>query len=59
MAERARRHPRGTGARGVHHQYRQDVEEYMQLVGIEAFADVYPHELSGGMAQRAALARAD
>jgi ABC-type nitrate/sulfonate/bicarbonate transport system ATPase subunit len=30
----------------------------MQLVGLEAFANVYPHHLSGGMAQRAALARA-
>jgi NitT/TauT family transport system ATP-binding protein/sulfonate transport system ATP-binding protein len=48
----------GLVARGVHRQYRRAVEEYIQLVGIEAFADVYPHELSGGMAQRAALARA-
>ena len=30
----------------------------MRLVGLDAFADVYPHQLSGGMAQRAALARA-
>src|SRR6267378_1554462 len=30
----------------------------MELVGLDAFADVYPHQLSGGMAQRAALARA-
>jgi len=30
----------------------------MDLVGLTAFADVYPHHLSGGMAQRAALARA-
>src|SRR5438045_7657045 len=30
----------------------------MRLVGLEAFAEAYPHHLSGGMAQRVALARA-
>ena len=30
----------------------------MRLVGLEVFANAYPHHLSGGMAQRAALARA-
>src|SRR5690606_22206024 len=34
------------------------VEYYLKLVGLSRFADVYPHELSGGMKQRAALARA-
>ena len=32
--------------------------EFIRLVGLEHFADSYPHQLSGGMAQRAALARA-
>jgi ABC-type nitrate/sulfonate/bicarbonate transport system ATPase subunit len=48
----------GLVARGVLHQKRDEVEEYLQLVGLESFADVFPHHLSGGMAQRAALARA-
>jgi FADH2 O2-dependent halogenase len=30
----------------------------MRLVGLESFANAYPHHLSGGMAQRVALARA-
>ncbi|MGC1273241.1 MAG: ABC transporter ATP-binding protein [Planctomycetaceae bacterium] len=48
----------GPAARGVHRGRRQEVDEYIELVGLEAFADHYPHQLSGGMAQRAALARA-
>jgi ABC-type nitrate/sulfonate/bicarbonate transport system ATPase subunit len=48
----------GLVARGVLRAQRHEVEEFIRLVGLEAFADVYPHQLSGGMAQRAALARA-
>jgi NitT/TauT family transport system ATP-binding protein/sulfonate transport system ATP-binding protein len=48
----------GLVIRGVLHHCRHEVEEFMRLVGLEEFADVYPHQLSGGMAQRAALARA-
>jgi ABC-type nitrate/sulfonate/bicarbonate transport system ATPase subunit len=48
----------GLVARGVLRQRRHEVHEFMRLVGLEAFADVYPQQLSGGMAQRAGLARA-
>lgn len=48
----------GLVARGLLQEKRQEVEEFMRLVGLEAFANTYPHHLSGGMAQRVALARA-
>ena len=48
----------GLVARGVLHEKRQEVDEFMRLVGLETFANAFPHHLSGGMAQRVALARA-
>ena len=48
----------GLVARGVLAEKRSEVEEFMRLVGLEEFANAFPHHLSGGMAQRAALARA-
>jgi ABC-type nitrate/sulfonate/bicarbonate transport system ATPase subunit len=48
----------GLVARGVLREKRDEVQEFMRLVGLEVFANAYPHHLSGGMAQRAALARA-
>jgi len=48
----------GLVARGLLAEKRSEVDEYLRLVGLEQFADAFPHHLSGGMAQRAALARA-
>jgi ABC-type nitrate/sulfonate/bicarbonate transport system ATPase subunit len=48
----------GLVARGVLQKQRGEVSEYIDLMGLNGFADAYPHQLSGGMAQRAALARA-
>jgi ABC-type nitrate/sulfonate/bicarbonate transport system ATPase subunit len=48
----------GLVARGKLREKRHEVDEFMRLVGLETFANAYPHHLSGGMAQRVALARA-
>jgi len=37
---------------------RETAMHYIQKVGLEKFADTYPHELSGGMKQRVSIARA-
>ncbi len=48
----------GLEARGLLHTQRERVEDALRLVGLTGFGKAYPHQLSGGMAQRAALARA-
>ncbi len=37
---------------------REEADQWIELVGLAAFADSWPHQLSGGMKQRVAIARA-
>jgi len=48
----------GLRARGVFTEEKKKIPDYFKLAGLEGFEKSYPHHLSGGMAQRAALARA-
>lgn len=48
----------GLKIRHVYKKHKKDVLEFIQLIGLKGFEKSYPHQLSGGMAQRASLARA-
>src|SRR5664279_611520 len=48
----------GLEARGLLRRQGHRVDEALRLVGLTQFAIAYPHQLSGGMAQRVSLARA-
>ena len=48
----------GLEARGLMRTQSGRVDDVLQQVGLDGFHHAYPHQLSGGMAQRASLARA-
>lgn len=48
----------GLEIRGIDKEEREGIaRKYLNMVGLGGFEESYPHELSGGMAQRTALAR--
>jgi ABC-type nitrate/sulfonate/bicarbonate transport system ATPase subunit len=48
----------GLKTRNIYKEKKSDVAHFIKLVGLNGFEKSYPHQLSGGMAQRASLARA-
>ena len=45
-------------ARHIYRERKADVDKFIKMVGLEGFEKSFPHQLSGGMNQRASLARA-
>ena len=48
----------GLKARGVYKEHKDEVNKFIDLVGLKGFEKTLPHHLSGGMQQRVAFARA-
>jgi ABC-type nitrate/sulfonate/bicarbonate transport system ATPase subunit len=48
----------GLKARKIFKENKDKVKEYINLIGLDGFEKAYPHEISGGMAQRVSIIRA-
>lgn len=48
----------GLKARKVYSNEKESINEFIEMIGLQDFKKAFPHQLSGGMQQRAALARA-
>jgi sulfonate transport system ATP-binding protein len=48
----------GLKARKIFKQQKNQIAHYIKLAGLEGFEKSFPHQISGGMAQRASLVRA-
>ncbi len=47
----------GLKARKVYREKKQEIAHYIEIAGLKGFEKSYPHQVSGGMAQRASLVR--
>jgi ABC-type nitrate/sulfonate/bicarbonate transport system ATPase subunit len=47
----------GLKARGMYKQKKDQIQKHIDMIGLTGFEKSYPHEISGGMAQRVAIIR--
>jgi ABC-type nitrate/sulfonate/bicarbonate transport system ATPase subunit len=48
----------GLKARHIYKEKKELAQQYIDMIGLDGFEKSYPHEISGGMAQRVAIVRA-